>query len=75
MSVEKASPPDFSQIFRHAFSERVEDLFDTQESALALGYLVGEKSIMPEELQNAIRIVGLSHMVVVSGYHLGLIVE
>ena len=75
MSVEKSSPPDFSQIFRRAFSERVEGLFDVQESALALGYLVGEKSIMPEELQNAIRIVGLSHMVVVSGYHLGLIVE
>lgn len=29
---------------------------------------------MSEELQAAIRIVGLSHMVVVSGYHLGLIV-
>ena len=30
---------------------------------------------MSEELQIAIRIVGLSHMVVVSGYHLGLVVE
>ena len=30
---------------------------------------------MSEELQSAIRMVGLSHMVVVSGYHLGLIVE
>ena len=30
---------------------------------------------MSEEFQNAIRIVGLSHMVVVSGYHLGLIVN
>ena len=51
------------------------NLFDDQESALALGYIVGEKSGMSEELQNAIRIVGLSHMVVVSGYHLGLIVN
>ena len=73
--MEKSNPPDFSQVFRRAFSERVQQLFDGQESALALGYLVGEKSDMSEELQNAIRMVGLSHMVVVSGYHLGLIIE
>lgn len=74
ISVEKSNPPDFSQIIRRAFSNRIGQLFDEQESALALGYLVGEKSGMSEELQAAIRIVGLSHMVVVSGYHLGLIV-
>ncbi len=53
----------------------MQQLFDAQESALVLGYIVGEKSNMSEELQNAIRAVGLSHMVVVSGFHLALVVE
>ena len=75
MAVEKANPPDFSELIRRAFTERVRQLFDTNESALALGYIVGEKSGMPDEMQNQIRIVGLSHMVVVSGFHLALVVE
>jgi competence protein ComEC len=60
---------------RSTFANRLRNLFDEQESALTLGYLVGERSDMSEEMQSAIRIVGLSHMVVVSGFHLSLVVE
>jgi competence protein ComEC len=57
------------------FANRLRELFDNKESALALGYLVGEKGEMSEDMQNMIRAVGLSHMVVVSGFHLALVVE
>ena len=33
------------------FANRLRELFDNKESALALGYLVGEKGEMPEDMQ------------------------
>ena len=75
LGVEKPNPPDFSQTLRTGFIARVRGLFDASESALALGYLVGDKTGMSEDMVTALRIVGLSHMVVTSGYHLSIIIE
>ena len=78
LEISKPDPPSFFQQLRTRFSKKLEQLFGTQsqdEFALALGYLTGEKSFLSEDLSNKLKFVGLSHVVVASGFHLGIIVE
>ncbi len=44
------------------------------ERSLGLGYLLGMKTNLPELLDNQIRILGLTHVVVASGYNLTILV-
>jgi competence protein ComEC len=44
-------------------------------ASLALGLLVGTRGLMPEDLQQQLTRVGLSHIVAVSGYNLTIIVQ
>lgn len=44
------------------------------EAGLELGYLLGMKSEIDDELEETLRVVGLTHMVVASGTHLGILV-
>lgn len=46
---------------------------DPDRAALALGFLLGEKSGMSEELTQALRAAGLAHVVVASGFALSII--
>ena len=71
----KPSPPDFALKIREWFSENIKNLFGANESALALGYMVGDKALMTEELTQSLRVVGLSHMVVTSGFHLSILAD
>lgn len=50
-----------------------EQITDPDRAALALGFLLGEKSGMPEELTQALRAAGLAHVVVASGFALSII--
>lgn len=45
------------------------------EAGLLLGYLLGQKSEIDPELEDALRIVGLTHIIVASGTHLGILVS
>ena len=73
--IEKPNPPDYAVLVRNSFSVRLRAIIsDAEKSSLALGYLVGEKNDMSEQLSAAIRNVGLAHAVVASGFHLGVIV-
>ncbi len=56
------------------FSESLERHIHFPESALALGMLVGEKHAFPKELETKITKAGLSHIVVLSGYNIALVV-
>ena len=42
---------------------------------LGLGYLVGLKSGLPDELSDTLRAVGMTHVIVASGAHLGILVS
>ncbi len=44
-------------------------------AGFALGLLVGARSLIPKDLQNTLALVGLSHLVAVSGYNLTILVE
>lgn len=76
LSISKPDPPSFFLQLRTRFSKKLEKLFGVQnqdELALALGYLTGDKSFLSDELNEELKIVGLSHVVVASGFHLGII--
>ena len=69
------SPPDIMERVRNKFVARMRSVFDDNEcSSLALGYLVGDKSSISDDFLGQLRDVGLSHIIVASGFHLAVVV-
>lgn len=64
--VEKAR----SRFFASVFSSLPEP-----QASLALGYLVGVRTALPKDFALALSVVGLTHIVAVSGYNLTIIVQ
>lgn len=75
ISVQKPRPPDWSWQAREWVGSTIRQRLGRDEASLALGYLYGDKSLLSDELSAEIRIVGISHLIVTSGFHLGLIVS
>lgn len=59
---------------RDGFAERIEGLIPEPEVKLGLSYLLGMKSGLPDNLSESLRTIGLMHIVVASGAHLGILV-
>lgn len=57
------------------FVERFSKLLPEPESSLLAGLVVGEKQALGKELNDNFRTVGLSHIVVLSGYNLSVVAE
>jgi competence protein ComEC len=78
ISISKPDPPSPFLSLSTKFSSELERLFDAEhrdELALALGYLTGQKTYLSDELSEELKVVGLSHVIVASGFHLGIIVS
>lgn len=45
------------------------------EASLGLGFLVGTRSLLPDSLEKALALTGLTHIVAVSGYNLTILVR
>ena len=76
ISIEQPDQKDFALTIRDWFSERFQKLIpDETESGLALSYLLGQKVLLTSDLKDALRLVGLSHIVVASGFHLSVVVS
>ena len=76
VELSKPDPPDYSLMLRKRFGEVLTFLIGPDrrnEVALGLGYLMGEKDGMSPDFNEKLRRVGLAHVVVASGFHLGLI--
>jgi len=58
---------------RRELNANIERTLPAPESALAAGVLVGERSAMSEELTEALRQTGTTHLVVVSGQNVALL--
>lgn len=75
VAIDKPDPPDFSMQIREVFTHRVREAFNDSGSAdLALGFLIGEKTLT-SDFKEKLKIVGLSHIVVASGYCLSVLVN
>ncbi len=72
---ERPEPGSWVLKVRNWFAERVRTVVLEPEVRLGLSYLMGLKTGLPDELDENLRIVGLTHIVVASGTHLSILVE
>lgn len=61
--------------FRDRFSAGVRNVVEEPAASLGIGFVVGQRSALPEELDDQLRVVGLTHIVVASGYNLTILVR
>lgn len=74
-SIERPEPGDVARQARDGFAENVKQAIDEPQASLGLGYLVGQRRALPPELDQALVIAGLTHIVVASGYNLTILVR
>ena len=76
IDVSHPSTPDLALRVRELVSNNVQTrLASDDNSGLALSYLFGQKTLLGEEQLASLRIAGLAHIVVASGYHLSVAVN
>lgn len=73
-SIRRSETGDLPARIKHQFATIIKNLIPSPASELGLGYLVGMKSGLPEDLSDTLQIVGMTHVVVASGAHLGILV-
>ncbi len=64
----------FEQL-RHIFTASVLTHMPEPQASLGLGFLIGLKSQLPEDLGEQLKVLGLTHIVVASGYNLTILVR
>ncbi|MCL2085652.1 ComEC/Rec2 family competence protein, partial [Candidatus Saccharibacteria bacterium] len=67
-------PGDIARQFRDSFTEKTRHHIKSPEVGLAFGYLLGQKSALPGDLMDTLLVIGLTHMIVASGFALGILV-
>lgn len=75
LSVKREQPGDIALSVRNNFSTHIEQGISGSAASLGEGYLLGQKRGLPDDLTAALRIAGLTHVVVASGYNLTILVR
>lgn len=75
LSVERPVPGDVALHIRDWFGGSVRRVIPEPQVSLGLGYLVGQRRGLPAELEQALQIAGLTHIIVASGYNLTILVR
>lgn len=73
--VQRPQPGDIARQVRDWFADSVRLAISEPQASLGIGYLVGQRRALPEELSQALQIAGLTHVVVASGYNLTILVR
>ncbi len=76
--ITKITRPDYADIARDArdsFADGIREGIDEPEASLGAGFLLGQKTALPEKLDNELRLLGLTHIVVASGYNLTILIR
>jgi competence protein ComEC len=66
---------DIGRVIRDWFANSVRKLIPEPQASLGIGFLTGQKSALPDELAASLKIAGLTHIVVASGYNLTILVR
>jgi len=66
---------DTTRTVRSWFVDNVRHAIAEPQASLGLGFLIGESGSLPPELEAQLRIAGLTHIVVASGYNLTILVN
>jgi len=75
VKVERPVPGDVALEVRNAFSAQVREVISEPEASLGIGYLTGERRTLPSELDEALQVAGLTHIIVASGYNLTILIR
>lgn len=75
VSHQRVAARDIGVEVRDNFASRVRQFIDEPMASLGLGYLVGQKRDLTPQLEQSLRIAGLTHIVVASGYNLTILVR
>lgn len=75
IKVERMKGEDKARDVRDWFAESVRNVVQEPQASLGIGFLTGQRSTLPENLDEQLRIVGLTHIVVASGYNLTILVR
>lgn len=67
--------PSWALDLRDTFSSAIRTNISEPMSSLGVGFLVGQKSALPKDFVDALKIAGLTHIVVASGYNLTVLVR
>lgn len=60
---------------RNTFANTIRGIIPDPEAALGIGYILGQKRALPPDFEDALLTVGLTHVVVASGYNLTILVR
>lgn len=71
--IERAETGDIFARIKSWFTDLVHDYIASPAADLGLGYLMGQKAGLSESFAEALRAVGMTHVVVASGAHLGIL--
>jgi competence protein ComEC len=74
-AIEQQDYVDVGRDARDEFAGGIRVSIQEPEASLGAGFLLGQKSELPEKLDNELRLLGLTHIVVASGYNLSILVR
>lgn len=66
---------DIALRVRDRFAAAVRSVVRSPESELGLGFLTGQRNQLPESVEQNLRTLGLTHIIVASGYNLTILVR
>lgn len=72
--IEHPIPGDIARRVRDWFADGIRRAIPEPEASLSVGYLIGQRSALPETLNQQLQLAGLTHAVVASGYNLTILV-
>jgi competence protein ComEC len=75
VSAVRPVPGDIGRGVRDWFADKVRASIPEPQASLGIGFLTGQKTALPEDLSDALKIAGLTHIVVASGYNLTILVR
>ncbi len=75
LSIVRPVPGDVGRVVRDWFADKVRVSIPEPQASLGIGFLTGQKSALPDDLADALKVAGLTHIVVASGYNLTILVR
>ncbi len=75
IKIERPQPGDVARQARDWFATNIQSAVREPQASLGLGYLLGQRRALPGDLQQALVVTGLTHVVVASGYNLTILVR
>ena len=75
VSIVRPVPGDIGRVVRDWFADKIRANIAEPQASLGIGFLTGQKSALPDDLSDALKVAGLTHIVVASGYNLTILVR